>query len=215
MTISFLRVEALLEVVLGDELATELGRSKFRGPWVHMPLIALALLVAARTRTLGFHWLTLLVVIAELLIVLSRFIYSYEQAFQGDLVRFWYAALFLFASAYTLLEDGHVRVDVVYSGLSQPKKGLMNAIGCLLLGISLCVVILGFGMWNKTSAIISPMLSYEVSQSGFGMYVKYLMGAFLGIFAVTMMVQFASYLLESVADMRGEPGHRDGEGVIS
>lgn len=215
MTISFLRVEALLEVVLGDELATELGRSKFRGPWVHMPLIALALLVAARTRTLGFHWLTLLVVIAELLIVLSRFIYSYEQAFQGDLVRFWYAALFLFASAYTLLEDGHVRVDVVYSGLSQPKKGLMNAIGCLLLGISLCVVILGFGMWDKTSAIISPMLSYEVSQSGFGMYVKYLMGAFLGIFAVTMMVQFASYLLESVADMRGEPGHRDGEGVIS
>jgi len=39
------------------------------------------------------------------MIVISRFIFSYEQAFMADLVRFWYGALFLFASAYTLLED--------------------------------------------------------------------------------------------------------------
>jgi len=55
------------------------------------------------TRTLGFQWLALLIVIAELAIVFTRFIFSYEQAFMGDLVRFWYAALFLFASAHTLL----------------------------------------------------------------------------------------------------------------
>ena len=54
-------------------------------------------------------------VAAELLIVISRFIFSYEQAFMADLVRFWYGALFLFASAYTLLEEGHVRVDVLYA----------------------------------------------------------------------------------------------------
>ena len=62
---------------------------------------------------------------------------------------------------------------------------------------------MAFGMSDKTSVITSPMLNYEVSQSGFGMYVKYLMAGFLGIFAVTMMIQFASFLLYSVADMRG------------
>lgn len=215
MTISFLRVENALDSIVGNDLATELGRSRYRGPVVHMPLLVLSLVIAARTRSLGFHWLTLLVVVAELLIVITRFIYSYEQAFQGDLVRFWYAGLFLFASAYTLYQDGHVRVDVLYSGFSNRAKGATNAIGCLLMGVTLCGVVLAFGMWDKTSVITSPMLNFEVTQSGFGMYVKYLMAGFLGVFAVTMMIQFASYLLESVADYRGEPGHRDAEGTIS
>lgn len=40
----------------------------------------------------------------------------------ADLVRFWYAALFLFASAYTLLEEGHVRVDVFYAGFRRARR---------------------------------------------------------------------------------------------
>ena len=36
-----------------------------------------------RPRTMGFAWLALLVVVAELQIVISRFIFSYEQAFMG------------------------------------------------------------------------------------------------------------------------------------
>jgi TRAP-type mannitol/chloroaromatic compound transport system permease small subunit len=215
MAISFLRVEALLGGLVGHDFATELGRSQFRGPYVHMPLLALSLVIAARTRTIGFHWLALLVVIAELLIVITRFVFSYEQAFQGDLVRFWYAGLFLFASAYTLYEDGHVRVDVLYSGFRPKTRGAFNAFGSLVMGVSLCAVILAFGMWDKTSVITSPLLNYEVSQSGFGMYVKYLMAGFLGVFAVTMMIQFAAYLMDSIADYREEPGHRDTEAPMS
>lgn len=215
MVISFLRVEGLLESVVGDALASDLGRPQYRGPYVHMPLLAASMVIAAFTRTIGFQWLALMVVVAELLIVLSRFIFSYEQAFQGDLVRFWYAGLFLFASAYTLVEDGHVRVDVLYSGFSQRAKGLANAIGCIFLGLTLTVAIMAFGMADRTSIITSPLINYEVSQSGFGMYVKYLMAGFLGIFAVTMTVQFAGYLLESLADHRGDPGHVDHEGSIT
>ncbi|WP_205470553.1 hypothetical protein [Breoghania sp. L-A4] len=106
MVISFLRVEGLLDGLVGHAIAGDLGRSHWRGTYIHMPLIALSIGLAAVTRTLGFPWLALLVVGAELLIVLGRFIFSYEQAFMADLVRFWYAALFLFASAYTLLEEG-------------------------------------------------------------------------------------------------------------
>jgi len=207
--ISFLRVEGLLPVVVGEQLATDLGRSKFRGPYVHVPLIFIGILLATRTKTLGFQWLALLVVVAELFIVISRFVYSYEQAFQGDLVRFWYGALFLFASAYTLFEDGHVRVDVLYAGFTDQTKGFVNAWGCILLGFSLCWTIFVYGMWDKSSIINTAILNYEVSQSGFGMYVKYWMAGFLAIFAVSMTIQFCSYLLESVADYRRDAGKRD------
>lgn len=215
MVISFLRVEGLLPAVFGDEMATALGRSQYRGTYVHIPLILVGFVIAAFTRSLGFTWLALLVVAAELGIVLSRFIFSYEQAFQGDLVRFWYGALFLFASAYTLYEDGHVRVDVVYAGFTQRIKGAVNIWGSLLLGMSLCVTVLTIGMWSKSAIINSPLLSFEVSQSGFGMYVKYIMASFLAIFAISMMIQFASYILESLADYRDEPGRREIGGDVA
>lgn len=215
MAISFLRVEGLLAAVVGDELTTQLGRAKFRGPYVHVPLAFLGIVAAFFTRTLGFTWLALLIVIAELAIVITRFVFSYEQAFMGDLVRFWYAALFLFASAYTLLEEGHVRVDVFYAGFREPTKGWVNALGCLFLGLSMCWTILLIGLADKSAIINSPVMNFEVSQSGFGMYVKYLMAGFLGIFAITMAIQFVSYFLEAVADYRGEPGKRVPEAPIA
>jgi TRAP-type mannitol/chloroaromatic compound transport system permease small subunit len=207
--VSFLRVEGMLPGLVGGDLTTQLGRSGYRGTYVHFPMVILAFVIAGFVRGLGFHWLGLLVVGAELLIVLSRFIFSYEQAFMGDLVRFWYAALFLFASAYTLLEEGHVRVDVLYSLFSERTRGIANAWGTALLGMPLCWVIVYFGMNGRSSIINSPLLNYEVTQTGFGMYVKYWMAGFLGIFAISMLIQFAGYFLHAVADYRGDPGHHE------
>jgi TRAP-type mannitol/chloroaromatic compound transport system permease small subunit len=155
--------------------------------------------IAYFSRSLGFIWLALLVVIAEFGIVLSRFIFSYEQAFMGDLVRFWYAGLFLFASAYTLVEGGHVRVDVVYASFSKRAKAWINTLGSILLGLPLCWIIMTLGMDTKQSSLIGPIISFELSQSGYGMYVKYLMAGFLLVFAVSMAFQFVSSILSNIA----------------
>lgn len=127
----------------------------------------------------------------------------------GDLVRYWYAALFLFSSAYTLMDEGHVRVDVFYAGFQPRTKGRINAIGSIMLGMTTCwaVIIIGFG--SKQSIINSPIVNFEISQTGTaGMFIKYQMAAFLAIFAITMLIQFVSYLFEAVADKRDEPGRR-------
>ena len=213
-TIAFIRVEGLLSYVFGETLSHDLIRSHFIGPWIHLPLAVLGFVVAAFSRSLGFIWLALLIVMAELLIVFSRFVFSYEQALMGDLVRYWYAALFLFSSAYTLLEEGHVRVDVLYAGFDVRRKGRVNAVGSILLGMSTCWVIILVGMGSANAIVNSPVRNFEVSQTGTaGMYTKYQMAAFLGIFAITMLIQFVSYMFEAVADMRDEPGHRDAEPV--
>jgi len=206
MSISFLRVEGQLGNYFSEEMVKELGRPIFRGLYVHYPLIAAGFVIALFTRTLGFHWLALLIVAAELAIVITRFIFSYEQAFMGDLVRFWYAALFLFASAYTLLHEGHVRVDVFYAGLAREAKGRVNAIGAILFGMALCWTIIIIGFKGKASIIYGPLQNFEVSQSGFGMYTKYLMAGYLGIFAVSMLIQFVSQLFDARADVRNDPG---------
>ncbi len=197
--VSFLRVEDLLAGVVGQELSDALNQPKQRAYFIHYPLIALSFVIAWFSRSLGFIWLAFLVVLAELTIVLSRFIFSYEQAFMGDLVRFWYASFFLFASAYSLVEEGHVRVDVLYARINNRKKAWVNAVGSLILGLPLCWTILHYGMNTRQSSLIAPILSFEVSPTGYGMYVKYLMASFLIVYAVSMAIIFVSYFLKSCA----------------
>ncbi len=204
--ISFLRVENFMSALIGNNLTDAIARPRFRAIYVHFPLILVSLVIAFFNKSLGFTWLAFLVVLAEFQIVISRFVFSYEQPFMGDLVRFWYAALFLFASAYTLVHDGHVRVDVLYSRFTKRSKAWTNTVGTLFLGLPLGGVILITGMWDKTSCINSPLYSFEISQSGYGLYVKYIMVGFLAVYAVSMVVQFSSYLLEKVADLGQEPG---------
>lgn len=210
--IAFMRVEGLLVLFMASDSAALLDRAWFLGYNIHLPLIVVGFLLAAVTRTLGFTWLALLIVLAELGIVISRFVFSYEQALMGDLVRYWYSALFLFASAYTLFDEGHVRVDVLYAGFPQRTRGFVNAAGALLLGMTTCWVIIWIGLAGPHAIINSPVANFEITASGtVGMFVKYQMAAFLAIFAITMLIQFVSYLFEAVADYRGEPGHLDHE----
>ena len=198
LLISFMVVEKLVEPILGETLKVKLVVPNFRITFVHFPLILISFVIGYFTRTVGFIWLAILVVASEFSIVLSRFIFEYEQAFQGDLVRFWYSALYLFASAYALMHEGHVRVDVLYTGFSERKKAWTNSMGSLVLGIPLCLIVIFLGMGGKASIINGPVMSFEITQQGSnGLYLLYLMAVYLAVFAVTMLTQFTSYFMSS------------------
>ena len=196
--ISFMVVEKLVEPIFGEQVKINLVKPAFRISYIHFPLIIASFVIGYFTRSVGFIWLAVLVVGSEFLIVVSRFIFQYEQAFQGDLVRFWYAALYLFASAYALIHEGHVRVDVLYANFSERKKAWTNAIGSLILGIPLCLIVIFLGMGGKASIINGPVISFEITQQGSnGLYLLYLMAVYLAVFAVSMLTQFTSYFMSS------------------
>ena len=196
--VSFMVVEKLTGPILGEYLKVKLVIPNFRITYVHFPLILISFVIGYFTRTVGFIWLAILVVASEFAIVLSRFIFEYEQAFQGDLVRFWYSALYLFASAYALMHEGHVRVDVLYTGFSERKKAWTNSMGSLVLGIPLCLIVIFLGMGGKASIINGPVISFEITQQGSnGLYLLYLMAVYLAVFAVSMLIQFTSYFMSS------------------
>ena len=204
VTLAFLRVEKLLPLFFPEEFISSFNKPIFVGLYIHMPIVFGAFVISFFSKTLGFIWLALMIVLAELLIVITRFVFSYEQPFMADLVRYWYAGLFLFASAYTLYDEGHVRVDIVYAGLTERTQGFLNAVGCWVLGVStgFTIVIIAFN--GKFSIINKPLLSFEVSQTGtVGMFIKYQLAVFLGVFGITMIIQFISYFFESYSDFKG------------
>jgi TRAP-type mannitol/chloroaromatic compound transport system permease small subunit len=196
--ISFMVVERLWEAIFSPEVKAFMVKAPERITFIHFPIILGSFIIGYFTKSVGFIWLAVLVVLSEFVIVLSRFIFSYEQAFQGDLVRFWYAALYLFASAYALIHEGHVRVDVLYSSFSERKKAWTNSIGSALLGVPLCLIVIFYGLNGKASIINGPVVAFEVTQQGSnGLYLLYLMAVYLGVFAVTMLLQFTSYFMSS------------------
>ena len=196
--ISFMVVERLWEVIFSPEVKALMVKAPVRITYIHFPIILISFVIGYFTKSVGFIWLAVLVVASEFLIVLSRFIFSYEQAFQGDLVRFWYAALYLFASAYALIHEGHVRVDVLYSSFSEKKKAWTNLLGSAVLGVPLMLIVIFLGLNGKASIINGPVVAFEVTQQGSnGLYLLYLMAVYLAVFAVTMLIQFTSYFMES------------------
>ena len=76
-----------------DRVKALMVKAPVRITYIHFPIILISFVIGYFTKSVGFIWLAVLVVVREFVIVLSRFIFSFEQAFQGDLVRFWYAAL--------------------------------------------------------------------------------------------------------------------------
>jgi TRAP-type mannitol/chloroaromatic compound transport system permease small subunit len=200
--ISFLIIEGFLEQMIGKSWNIKFSNNSFRAPYVHFPLLFVSLIFAYYFRALNFYWLAFLVVIAEFQIVILRFVFSYEQTLMSDLVRFWYGSLFLFGSYYTLIKDGHVRVDVLYTNFSEKNKARVNLFGSLLLGIPLCLTVFFLGMYCKQCVLNQPIMNFETSQSTQGMNIKYLMAGFLIIFALTMLIQFIIYSLRSLEVIR-------------
>ena len=89
-----------------------------------------------------------------------------------------------------------------------------GALGTLLLGMPLCWVIIYFGMESRSTVINSPLLAFEVTQTGFGMYVKYFMAGFLVVYALSMLIQFVSYCLSSAAILLGDsPPDAEGDKI--
>ena len=196
--ISLLIIEGFLEYFLGKSWNVKFSNNSFRAPYIHFPLIFISIFFAYFFKSLNFFWLAFLVVIAEFQIVVLRFVFSYEQTLMSDLVRFWYGSLFLFGSYYTLIKDGHVRVDVLYTNFSEKNKARVNLFGSLFLGIPLCLTIFLKGMSCKQCVLNQPIMNFETSQSTQGMNIKYLMAGFLIIFALTMLIQFVVYFLRNL-----------------
>ena len=86
VTLAFLRVEKLLPLFFHEEVIGSFNKPIFVGLYIHMPIVFVAFVTSFFSKTLGFTWLALMIVLAELLIVITRFVFSYEQPFMADLV---------------------------------------------------------------------------------------------------------------------------------
>ena len=69
-------------------------------------------------------WMTTLMVLTVFYDTVMRYTFNKGNVALQELEWHLFAIVFLIGAAYTLKEDGHVRVDILYVGLSKKNQSL-------------------------------------------------------------------------------------------
>ena len=91
-------------------------------------------------------WVTFLVVIAVFTDVVMRYAFKISFVFTQELEWHLFSFIFLIGAGYTLLKDGHVRVDIFYQRLSPKAQAWVNLAGVLLFLLPGCYMIIATSM---------------------------------------------------------------------
>lgn len=86
-------------------------------------------------------WLALSMVLVMLVIVILRYLFNEGSIKLQESVIYFHSAVFLLGAAYTLQQDGHVRVDIFYRGMSECRRALVDACGVLFLLLPTCLFV--------------------------------------------------------------------------
>ncbi|MGH2543583.1 MAG: TRAP transporter small permease subunit, partial [Ardenticatenaceae bacterium] len=76
-------------------------------------------------------WLVLATVLLTFAVAILRYGMSFGRIWLQELYVWTHATVFMVAAGYTLLHDGHVRVDVFYQKAGPQPKAWINLLGTL------------------------------------------------------------------------------------
>ncbi|MCY4305727.1 MAG: TRAP transporter small permease subunit [Aestuariivita sp.] len=156
--------------------------------------LANALDSANKTVAMIVRWLVVLMVVVQFGIVLGRYIFSVNSIAAQESVLYLHASLFMLGAGYTLLIDGHVRVDIIYSKLSNVWKRRVDIFGHLFLLIPAMITLL-YWSWpsvrNSWSILEGPI-------SVGGIKAVFLLKSLIPAFCILMIIQSFSLLIRTL-----------------
>jgi TRAP-type mannitol/chloroaromatic compound transport system permease small subunit len=156
-------------------------------------------------------WLSLAMVLVTFLVVILRYAVDYGSIAMQESVTYMHAALFMLGAAYTLQQDGHVRVDIFYQRFSPRGRAWVDLLGTLVLLLPVCLFILA-SSWGY---VTESWAVKEGSREAGGIPAVYLLKTLLVAMPLLVLVQGlvvlvrAGLLLSGVDSGRRAPESRD------
>lgn len=138
-------------------------------------------------------WLAVALVLVQFAVVVLRYVFSTSFVAMQESVVYVHATLFMLGIAYTLLHDGHVRVDVFYSGWSPRRRALVDLLGALVAVIPFCVLVL----WVCWPYVAQSWRTREGSMAYGGIPFTYLLKTLIPVFAVLLLLQGVSVAIRA------------------
>ncbi len=147
-------------------------------------------------KVIGEHisWFIIFMVIIQLIIVMARYIFGIGFLKLQELLIYLHGLSFTLAAGYTLLNDEHVRVDLIYRASSDMYKSIINILGSLFFLIPFCLITYSTSLpYVKRSWKI-----FEGSPETSGLNAVYLLKTALIIFPLLLLIQAVSIIYRNI-----------------
>jgi TRAP-type mannitol/chloroaromatic compound transport system permease small subunit len=150
-------------------------------------------------RVLG--WLTLLMVLVTFAVVVLRYGFDWGSIAMQESVNYLHALVFMAGAAYTLKRNEHVRVDIVYTRLSDRGKAWVDLLGTLVLLLPFCI----FLIWISLPYVRNSWQLLEGSREAGGLPLVYLLKSFIPLMGVLLLLQGLSLIARSLRQLGKQP----------
>ena len=138
-------------------------------------------------------WCSLLMVMAMLLVVVLRYGFQIGSISLQESITYLNCIIFTSGVAYTLKEDAHVRVDVMYSKLRIKSKALVDLLGTVVfLGLTA-----GFILWTSWDYVSVSWRIREGSAESSGLPYVYVLKTSILLIPVMLLMQGLSEFLKA------------------
>jgi len=142
-----------------------------------------------------FSWLTLTMVIVMAAIVVLRYVFQIGSIALQESIIYINALIFTFGVAYTLKEQGHVRVDIFYSRINEKKQAWVDVFGSLFFLIpSACFII-----WISWDYVAVSWRIREGSAESSGLPFVYFLKAVILVLPALLLLQGISEIVKSIS----------------
>ncbi|RMH45742.1 MAG: TRAP transporter small permease subunit [Alphaproteobacteria bacterium] len=145
------------------------------------------------------RWLALAMALIQFAIVIGRHVFGVNAIWAQESVLYLHAALFMLAAGYTLLVDGHVRVDIFHARMAPRWQRRVDILGHLLL---LMPMVAALAWWSWPSVRNSwAILEGPISVGGIG--AVFLLKSLIPAFCLLVGLQGLACLIRLIAEREG------------
>ena len=138
-------------------------------------------------------WCSLLMVMAMLLVVVLRYGFQIGSISLQESITYLNCIIFTSGVAYTLKEDAHVRVDVMYSKLRIKSKALVDLLGTVVfLGLTA-----GFILWTSWDYVSVSWRIREGSAESSGLPYVFVLKTSILLIPIMLLMQGLSEFLKA------------------
>ena len=147
----------------------------------------------------GVAWLTLAMVLVTFLVVVLRYAFSLGWVWMQESYVWLHGIVFMVGAGYTLLHDGHVRVDIFYRSNSSRYKAWVDLGGALLLLLPVTAAV----MWASWDYVLVSWAKMEESREAGGLPGLFLLKTVVWVFCVAVALQGLSLAARSFLVLAG------------
>lgn len=144
-------------------------------------------------------WVALAMAGVQFIVVLMRYVFGVSEIWLQESILYMHGILFMLGAGYTLLHNGHVRIDIFYRDASPARKAWVDLIGVLVFLAPICVAIF-YIAWPY---VVDSWAVREGSRETSGIQAVYLLKTVIPVFAALLFLQGASMAIHAAAVLMG------------